>query len=231
MSITRSNVLFSSIGAAVSGLFARVAGAQHEHHHPAPVAPPPKRAPAPNAAAKPVPRTARTSVVTPNVRRRCRYKMVDGVKEFHLTAEPVRREFIGRIQRQLLGLQRLDARADHRGLRRRSRAHPGHEQTARGDVRALARLHPAQRHGRRERPQSAEDRAGRDVRVRVHAQADRHADVPPAFRRDGADRDGHARLLRHPSARRRACAASTATSPSSSTNGSSSRARPRPIRR
>jgi manganese oxidase len=101
MSITRRNILFSSIGAAVTGLFARSAGAQHEHHHPAPAAPPaavpverkPQK-PAPQAQKSAGPSARRTSVTTPNVRPSLPYKMVGGVKEFHLIAEPVRREFV-----------------------------------------------------------------------------------------------------------------------------------------
>ncbi len=150
-----------------------------------------------------------TPVITPNGAS-LPYRMENGVKVFHLTAEPVKRNFLdpgpdgaGRLHRELLGLQRHDPRPDHRGLRGRPRAHLRHEQAARGDVDPLARLHPAQRHGRRERSHPAEDRAGGDVRLRVHAEAERHADVPPAFRRDDADRAGDARLLRHPSPRRR----------------------------
>ena len=59
---------------------------------------------------------------------------------------------------------------------------------------------------------AAAHRAGRDVRLRVHAAAERHVHVPPALGRDGPDGDGHDGLLRHPSAATRRSRRSTATS-------------------
>jgi FtsP/CotA-like multicopper oxidase with cupredoxin domain len=83
MSITRRNVLFSSVAGAVTGLFSgRRAEAQKAY------AP---RADRVGIAARLTSR--RAAVVTPNVGPSLQYKMVGGVKEFHLIAEPVRREF------------------------------------------------------------------------------------------------------------------------------------------
>jgi FtsP/CotA-like multicopper oxidase with cupredoxin domain len=86
MPFSRRNLLFSSIAGAVTGLFAgrRAEGAiQRQPGH---TGPPPK----PFAAR----RTAgRAPVVTPNGTS-LPFRMVDGVKEFHLIAEPVRREFV-----------------------------------------------------------------------------------------------------------------------------------------
>jgi len=69
MSITRRSLFLSSIGAAMTGLVARASGG----------------APATRQ---------RPRVVTPNGGPSLPYKMVNGVKEFRLVAEPVRREFM-----------------------------------------------------------------------------------------------------------------------------------------
>ncbi len=86
MAFTRRNLLFSSIAGAVGGLLggknaeAKVLRASGES------GPPPK----PLAARR---RSGRTPVLTPNGTS-LPFRMVDGVKEFHLIAEPVRREFV-----------------------------------------------------------------------------------------------------------------------------------------
>jgi len=101
MAITRRNVLFSTFAATVSGLIGRSAKAQHEHHHPPapPPAPPAKtaddrRQTTDKKTQHSAPSTQhRTRVITPNGTT-LPYKMVGGVKEFHLVAEPVKREFV-----------------------------------------------------------------------------------------------------------------------------------------
>ena len=121
-------------------------------------------------------------------------------KEFHLVAEPVVREIAPGMKAQPVGLQRPDARADHRGGRGRQGPHLRHQQAARAHHRALARHAAAERHGRRRRPDPAAHPAGQDLRLRVRAAKQRHLHVPPARRRDGADGDGHDGLLRRASA-------------------------------
>jgi manganese oxidase len=83
MAITRRNVLFSSIAASVGGLLggrsvtaeaARVSSVDR-------VGPSARRT------------SGRAPVVTPNVGPSLPYRMEGGVKVFHLTAEPVKREF------------------------------------------------------------------------------------------------------------------------------------------
>jgi len=75
MSFTRRNLLFSSIAGAVAGLV----GVKRTEAQP--LAPPRRE-------------SGRASVITPNGAT-LPYRMVDGVKEFHLIAEPVKREFVG----------------------------------------------------------------------------------------------------------------------------------------
>ena len=68
-----------------------------------------------------------------------------------------------------VGLQRPVAGPDHRGGRRRQGAHLRHQQAARAHDGPLARPAPAQRHGRRRRPDAAAHRARQDVRLRVRS--------------------------------------------------------------
>jgi manganese oxidase len=77
------------------GAFFGVAHAQHQGHTmpaPAPAPPAPTVPPAPSAAAIPRGRLPYTPVVTPNGST-LPFQMKNGVKEFHLIAEPVKREF------------------------------------------------------------------------------------------------------------------------------------------
>ena len=104
--------------------------------------PGPLDSPAPANARRPY-----TPVTTPNSST-LPFVMKDGVKEFHLVAEPVKREFAPGHDRQLLGLQRPVSRAHHRGRRGRPRPHPRHQQAARAHQHPLARPDPAQRDGR-----------------------------------------------------------------------------------
>ncbi len=81
MGITRRNVLFSSFGATLAGLAARRGEAKETR-----------------SALRHARRAGgRTNVVTPNGAT-LPYRMVGGVKEFHLTAEPVKREFVDGFQ-------------------------------------------------------------------------------------------------------------------------------------
>ena len=74
----------------------------------------------------------------------------------------------------------------------------------------------------------APDPAGRDVQVRVHRLAARHVHVPLASRRDDADGARHDGHVRHPSARARAARRQTATTSSCCTNGRSTPGTRRP---
>ncbi|MEA2491221.1 MAG: manganese oxidase, partial [Acidobacteriota bacterium] len=85
MSVTRRNVLFSSVAATVGGL---LTGRQAE------AAPKGSSAEADRIGAPGRRTGVRTSVVTPNVGPSLPWHLAGGVKEFHLTAEPVRREFV-----------------------------------------------------------------------------------------------------------------------------------------
>lgn len=86
MRFSRRNLLFSSIAGAVTGLVGgkrAEAAIQRAAGH---TGPPPK----PFRARR---TSGRAPVITPNGTS-LPYRMVGGVKEFHLTAEPVRREFV-----------------------------------------------------------------------------------------------------------------------------------------
>jgi manganese oxidase len=80
MAISRRNVLFSSIAGAVGGLFARTGRTE--------------AAPATESLPRARKTKGRAPVITPNGAPSLPYRMVGGVKEFHLTAEPVKREFV-----------------------------------------------------------------------------------------------------------------------------------------
>jgi manganese oxidase len=86
MSFSRRNLLFSSIAGAVGGLLGRTRAEAAVQRKPGESGPPPK----PFASRR---RTGRAPVITPNGTS-LPHRMVDGVKEFHLIAEPVRRQFV-----------------------------------------------------------------------------------------------------------------------------------------
>ena len=67
------------------------------------------------------------------------FKVVDGVKVFHLDRRGGRARVRARAEGEVLGLQRARPRPDDRGGRGRSRAHLRHQPPARADHRALAR--------------------------------------------------------------------------------------------
>ena len=67
------------------------------------------------------------------------FKIVDGVKVFHLIAEEVEHDFDSGLRAQVLGLQRPREQHRDRGRRRRARAHLRDEPLARGHLRPLAR--------------------------------------------------------------------------------------------
>ncbi len=142
------------------------------------------------------------------------WRMKDGVKEFHLVAEPVVRE-IAPGMTATCGATTAKPGADHRGGGGRPHPHLRDQQAARGHQRALARRAAAVGHGRRDRPVPAAHRRGQDLPVRVRAAAPRHLHVPPARGRDGADGHGHDGPVHRPPEGPRAGSRSTATSASS----------------
>jgi hypothetical protein len=91
------------------------------------------------------------------------WRMNNGVKEFHLVAEPVVREVIARLQGQHVGLQRPKPRPHHRGGGRRPRAHLRDQQVARAHHGPLARSAFAQRHGRCRRAEPAAFQSARPL--------------------------------------------------------------------
>ena len=138
-------------------------------------------------------------VVVPNGAK-LPWKVVDGVKVFHLVAEEVDHEFAPGLEAACWGYNGRVHGPTHRGGRGRPRAHLRHQPAARRRPRCTGTAPAAQRHGRRRRPQPAGDRPGRDVQVRVHAPAARHAHVPLAPRRDDPDGAGHGGHVHHPPA-------------------------------
>jgi hypothetical protein len=101
--LSRRDVVVSG-AALLAGGAALLSGEQaraQEDRNPRPPAPPPGPA-------------RYTPVVTPNLGS-LPWKMDNGVKVFHLVAEPVKREFAPGMVVNTLGLQRLLPRADHRG--------------------------------------------------------------------------------------------------------------------
>jgi manganese oxidase len=92
MPFTRRSLLFSSVAGAMTGLLGGVRSAsaavlRAAGHH----GPPPKPAPARRRSGRRLP------VITPNGTT-LPYRMVGGVKEYHLIAEPVRREFVNGLE-------------------------------------------------------------------------------------------------------------------------------------
>jgi FtsP/CotA-like multicopper oxidase with cupredoxin domain len=80
------------------------------------------------------------------------WRMNNGVKEFHLVAEPVVREVMPGFKVNMWGYNGQSPGPHHRSGRRRPRAHLRDQQAARAHHHPLARPAPAQRHGRRGRP-------------------------------------------------------------------------------
>ncbi len=125
------------------------------------------------------------------------WRMNNGVKEFHLVAEPVVREMAPGFKAHLWGYNgqspgpTIEVVEGDRVRIFVTNKLPEHTSDP------LARPAPAQRHGRRDRADAAGDPAGQDLRLRVRRAPARHLHVPPARRRDGADGDGHDGLLGH----------------------------------
>lgn len=94
MTVTRRNVLTSTLAAAGAVLTTRQALAQdgHQHPQPTPAPTPPTPAPAPAAkapaAARLVTAAGKHELVVPNGSL-LPWKLVDGIKVFHLRAEPL----------------------------------------------------------------------------------------------------------------------------------------------
>ena len=140
-----------------------------------------------------------TPVVTPNGTT-LPFVMKNGVKEFHLIAEPVKREFAPGMVVNCWGYNgqtpgpTIEAVEGDRVRILVTNRLPEHTSVHWHGV-----LLPSG-HGRRRRAHPAAHQAGRDLRLRVHAEAARHPHVPPPRRRDGADGARDDGLLRHPPA-------------------------------
>ena len=127
------------------------------------------------------------------------WRMKDGVKEFHLVAEPVVREMAPGMKANLWGYNgsspgpTIEAVEGDRVRIFVTNKLPEHTTvhwhgillpSGMDGVGGLTQPHIAAR---------------QDLRLRVHAAALRHAHVPPARRRDGADGDGNDGHVHHPS--------------------------------
>jgi hypothetical protein len=125
------------------------------------------------------------------------WRMNNGVKEFHLVAEPVVREMAPGFKAHLWGYNGQS---------------PGPTiEVVEGDrvrifvTNKLGELTSIHWHGQRlpngmdgvTGPEPARHPARQDLRLRVRGAPPRHLHVPPACRRDGADGDGHDGLLDH----------------------------------
>ena len=116
-----------------------------QHQHPAPQSPGPSRA-------RQVPGAIAPRVVTPDVPL-LPWKMVGGVKEFHLVAEPVKSEFLPGPSRGRLGLQRHMPGPTIEVEGGRPRARSSSTTACPSPLGALARARGADRDGRRARHQ------------------------------------------------------------------------------
>ena len=90
MGFSRRSLIFSSIAGAVGGLLGARSSSAAVNRTPGHSGPPPKPLPARK-------QSGRTMVISPNGTS-LPYRMVNGVKEFHLIAEPVRREFVNGLE-------------------------------------------------------------------------------------------------------------------------------------
>jgi FtsP/CotA-like multicopper oxidase with cupredoxin domain len=86
MSFTRRNLLFSGVAGAATAILSSTRAFAQRLRAPGESGPPPKPLSARRS-------SGRAPVITPNGTS-LPWRMVDGVKEFHLIAEPVRREFV-----------------------------------------------------------------------------------------------------------------------------------------
>ena len=93
------------------------------------------------------------------------WRMKDGVKEFHLIAEPVVREIAPGMKANLWGYNGQSPGTDDRGRRRRQGAPLRHQPFAGTHEHSLAWPAPAQWHGWRCRSDPAGDSAGQDLRL------------------------------------------------------------------
>ena len=145
------------------------------------------------------------------------FRVVDGVKVFHLICEEVDHVFVPRTKwneecrAYLLGLQRPRSRPDDRGVEGdRVRIYVTNKLPAPTSVHWHGILLPNGMDGVGGLTQTR-DPARRDVQLRVHGLAARHVHVPPAPRRDDPDGAGHDGHVRRPPARAERPAAPTAT--------------------
>ena len=123
------------------------------------------------------------------------WRMNQGVREFHLVAEPVVRDGSIGMKAHLWGYNGQSpgptievVEGDRVRIFVTNRL-PEHA--------ALARPAPAQRHGWRDRSDAASHSVRQDLRLRVRCAPPGHLHVPPARRRDGANGHGHDGLLGH----------------------------------
>ncbi len=133
----------------------------------------------PASISRPQPATGYTAVRTLNGWT-LPYNMNDGVKEFHLVAEEVEHEFAPGSVAKCWGyngttpgptIEAVEGDRVRIFVTNRLKEHTTIHWHG---------LYAAQRYGWRRWPQSAAYPARRDVRLRVHAAAARHAHVPPA---------------------------------------------------
>jgi hypothetical protein len=125
------------------------------------------------------------------------WRMNNGVKEFHLVAEPVVREMAPGFKATCgATTARAPARPSRwsraTGCASSSPTSCPSTPASTGTASACPTAWTASR------PDAAADPAGQDLRLRVRGAPPRHLHVPPACRRDGADGDGHDGLLGHP---------------------------------
>jgi hypothetical protein len=118
------------------------------------------------------------------------WRMNNGVKEFHLVAEPVVREVMPGLG-QHVGLQRPKPRPHHRGGRGRPRAPVRHQQACPSTPPSTGTASACPAAWTVWAASRSRKSGGQDLRVRVRGPPPRHLHVPPACRRDDADGDGH----------------------------------------
>jgi len=111
-----------------------------------------------------------TPTITPN-NVSLPWKIVDGAKVYHLIAEEVKHEFAPGLEAFCWGFN-----GQVHG-RRRSSPNLRHQQVTGCDKYSLARNHSAQRNGWHQRPHPTTDQTGRNIQVRIHSPAARHAHV------------------------------------------------------
>ena len=192
--ITRRKVLLGGLSTVAAGaVLARRGAADAQSNPMAGMQMPMPATPAPTvqATAPATPTGPHAAVVTPNGST-LPWRLVNGVKVFHLVAEPVHHDDRAGARDRGWGYNGGTPGSDDRSRRRRSRA----ASTSPIDSRSRRRVHwhgvllPNGMDGVAG-SHAARDPARRDVRLRVHAAAPGHVHVPPALRRDDPDGPRH----------------------------------------